>query len=431
MSKLNRYIKSLPPELKPATNPIVNALIRAWAGQDDEIMTQLANTKAQLFVKTAEGVYLDRQAANLGVARLSDLGLLDADFRNLVPNLSLKQKQVVRAFYDTMDVFWGPLFSRANIQTATTAPFAVSVGDVFVIKIDGVEYSVTAVAGDIANNGFATTRELRRIIGGIEQLTITTVVDQTTGEEHLNIRTNTPGPRGSVEVVSGFTDLGFVNGRKYTINDLIQRTVMYQVNAGELIIELPAVVPTLRRTLKGSHHFHQDATIEPPVAPTGGIWAGSFIYSTSSQPFLVTSQSALLESVAIEGQVVPQITVSDSTPFSSNGGKLIFNFGRSNEEQPVSYIQVPNSKTLLIDPGYTFQNTHGIGSSVNLLKANQFTPYAPRINGNDLAVYLTSPANARSIVQQILKTLTVAGITVRFLILLPDYRYLIDNPYTS
>lgn len=434
MSKLLRYIKTLPPELRASTNPMVNALLRAWASGDDEIMTQLKNANAQLFVKTAEGVFLDRLASNFGVSRPAELGLLDEDFRELIPNLSLKQKQISKSFYDTMDVFWGPTFSRANITSTTVAPFNISVGDTFTIQVDngtGVQQSVTVVPGDIANNGFATAAEMVRIISKLSGITAEVQIDQTTNEERINIRTNTPGTRGSIEVISGFGGLGFTQGFRFRVTDLPQRTVLYQIDEGEVLIELPAVVPTLRRTLKGSHHFHADSTIEPAIAPSNAIWQGSFLYSTQEQPYLTTQTKGVLEDVVLKGSTIGQITLSDTSPFPGTGGTLIFNFGKENEEQPVKYIAIPNNKTILIDPSNSFQFTHAVGSEVNLLAEGQTTPYAPRSNGDDLAIYLTSPANARSLVQEILESLTAAGISVRFLVLLPEYKYLIDNPYAD
>jgi hypothetical protein len=430
-TKLDRFIKYLPNQLSPASNPILNALIRAWAGQDDEILEQLKNTKAQLFVKTAEGIYLDRLASNYGVSRPFALGLLDEDFQQLIPNLSLKQKQITKSFYDTMDVFWGPIFSRANVEATLNEPYDIYVGDRFELRVDGGQIQkINVLPGDVRIQGAVTADEAIRIFSRFENITVQKVDDPTSSAIRLNFRTNTPGTRGSIEFISGFDGIGVEENVKHRVTDLKQRSVLYQINAGEVLIELPAIVPTLRRTLRGSHHFHADAALESPVPPANGIWAGSFAYSTTKNPFVVTSTKAVLQQTIIEGSVLIEITVDDASAFPADGGKLIFNFGKSNQEQPINFITVPNDNTILIDPGYTFQNTHLSGSTVNLLLPNQITPYAPREDGADLAIYLTSPSNARSVVQEILKSLAAAGITVSFLILLPEYTYLIENPFS-
>lgn len=430
-TKLDKFVKFIPKELKPAFNPMLNTLLRAWAGEDDEILTQLKNTKAQLFVKTAEGTYLDRLASNFGVSRPFSLGLLDEDFQQLIPNLSLKQKQISKSFYDTMDVFWGPEFSRANVTSTINQPYNVSAGDSFQIRVDGGPVqTLTLAAGDTRFPGAATAAELVRILNRFEGITATAVQDPASTAIRIGIRTNTPGTRGSIEFISGFGALGITENFKYRVTNLAQRTVLYQINPGEILIELPAIVPTLRRTLKGSHHFHADSTIESPVPPLNGIWQGSFVYSTDENPFVATSGKATLLQTILKGSVINEITVDDSTPFPASGGKLMFDFGKTEQEYPVNFIAVPNSNTILIDPGYSFDSTHLAGSTVNLLLPNQVTPYKPRKDGTDLAIYLTSPANARDVVQEILKSLTAAGITVSFLVLLPTYTYLIDNPYS-
>ncbi len=432
LSRLEKYIKFLPKELKPGTNPILNALLRAWAGEDEEVMQQLKNTKAQLFVKTAEGIYLDRLASNYGVSRPAALGLLDDEFRELIPNLSLKQKQISKSFYDTMDVFWGPEFSRANVTASINEPYPVSAGDSFELSVDGkATQKVSVLDGDIRSPGFATAEELARVLRRLDGFTVTVVVDASSGSNRLNIRTNTPGARGSIEFISGFGIFGITPNYKNRVTDLAQRTVLYQIEPGEVLIELPASVPSLRRSLKGAHHFHADATLEPEVPPSNGVWAGSFLYSTTADPYVVTSVKTTLLAPILAGSVITEITVEDSSPFAETGGELIFNFGKSNAEQPVSYIAVPNSNTIFIDPGYSFQNTHLAGSSLNLLLPDQIAPYEPRRNGTDLAVYLLSPVDARTAVQDLLETLTAAGVTVNFVILLPTYTYLFDNPYAE
>lgn len=431
MNKLDKFIKFMPKELKPGFNPVLNALLRAWAGQDEEIMQQLINTKAQLFVKTAEGTYLDRLASNFGVSRPFSLGLLDEDFQQLIPNLSLKQKQITKSFYDTMDVFWGPEFSRANVTSTVVQPYNVSAGDSFELRVDGgATQKVTIAPGDTRFPGAATAAELVRVLSRLTGITVTAAQDPASVDIRLNIRTNTPGTRGSIEFLSGFGALGITQNNKYRVTDLAQRSVLYQINAGEILIELPAIVPTLRRTLKGSHHFHATSVIEPSIAPANVTWQGSFVYSSEEDPFVATSTKTGLAQTILKGSVLNEITVDDSSQFPGTGGKLMFDFGKGEQEYPVTYIAVPNNNTILIDPGYSFQNTHLSGATVNLLLPNQSTPYKPRKDGSDLAVYLTSPANARDVVQEILKSLTAAGITVSFLVLLPTYTYLIDNPYS-
>lgn len=433
--KYERFKRSIPKVYKPGENPVISALIKACAHSDAEIVTQLDNTKAQLFVRTAEGNYLNRLANSRGVRRPTELGLDDPTFQELIPNLSYKPKQIRKAFYDTCDVFWGPLFSRANIQTANAATFNLNVGESLTIKVDDLDpQTISILTGEIATPGAATAEEVVAILSKINGITPSIVEDSLTGDEFVNIRTTTPGPLGAIEVQDG-TMLG--SGKlefttdKVELRDQDQRVMIYNINPNELLIEIPAVVPALRRTLRGSHHFHADETIEPAVAPSNGIWQGSFMFDPSgqNQSFTVTGQNAKLTAAVNKGGVLTSISVDDTSKIEDSSGYLVFNFGTSGQEAVVRFRGVPNSNTILIDPSYVFQNDHLIGSYINVV--SDLVPLTPNKDGSDLAIYMTSPSSARDAVEEILMTLAAAGIILNFVVLAPTYKYVVDNPYTD
>lgn len=425
--KFERYVKHLPTTYKPKTNPVVKALFEVIADKDDEVVQNLKATKAQIFVPTAEGKYLDRLGNNRGVSRPTELGLLDDDYRKLIPVMSFKPKQIRRIFYDLMDVFWGPLFSRSNVTSSNSAPFSVSIGEDLKIKVnDGPEQVIKILSEDLAVDGTATVSEMVAILDKIKGTTVSIVEDTVLSTERVNVRTDAPGASGSVEFTGGSAISGLkldMELKRFLITDLDQRTVVYELRHRELIIELPAVLPVLRRTLKGSHHFHADSTL------TGDSHIGSFLFSPNgNKPYTLTSQRANLLSAITKDNVFTTLTVDDTSLFEVQSGFLIFNFGKKNEEQPVKFFSIPNSNTILIDPAHVFKFTHAIGTTVNMILGD-LKPYKPRTNGNDLAVYLTSPAEARTLVQDLLASLAAAGVIVKFIIKFPTYKYLCGNPY--
>lgn len=435
MSKLQKYYRTIPKVFQAENNPVINALLRGFAGADEEINQQIQNTKAQLFVKTAEGQDLDKLANSLGVSRPVSLGLTDPEYQRLIPNLSLKAKQIRKTFYDTAEIFWGTFFVYTNVQTDNFAPFNVSAGDVFKLAIDnGAVQEVKALSGDIETPGAATAEEIVEILSRFDGIEATVVTDALTGEEAVNIRTMTPGPSGALEIVSssmvGGSKLDF-EIKKHELIQRDQRVAIYEIRPNEILIEIPAVVPALRRTLKGSHHIHEDSTLESPVAPENGVWTGSFLYdaNSSQQNFTVSRQSAISEEALTKGNVYTKLTVDDTENFTDQSGFLVFGWGSSSQEQPVRFRGVPNSKTILLDPSYVFQNDQPIGTRVNVLADQK--AYKPRRAGTDLAIYLTSPSDAREVVQAILESLAAAGVIVNFVVLAPKYKYLIDNPYLS
>lgn len=432
---LQRYIATLPKAFNPEFNRVMYALIYAIALSDDEVEAQIEEAKKQLFVRTATGRNLERIANSLGVAKPQSLGLTDKEFQELIPNLSLKPKNIRKAFYDTADIFWGPMYSRANVKSSNFAPFAVGTGDEILVSINnGPLQTIKVLNGEIAASGFATAEEMQKILSRVSGATAEILEESLTGNKYLNLRTNTPGSTGSVEIFAssmiGVNKLDF-GVASYDILSLDQRVVVYNVNANELLIEIPAVIPALRRTLRGSHHFHANASIEPPRGQTQGLWQGSFIFSPNGQTnvFTITKQSCKLQQMIQKGNIYTSVAVDDNTPFSAATGELIFGFGTDQQEGPVKYRGIPNQNTILIDPGYVFKFDHSTGSNINVISDKQ--PYTPNKSGKDLAVYLTSPSGAREVVQAILSSLAAAGIIVKFKVLAPTYKYIIDNPYIS
>lgn len=430
-----RYLATIPKVFRPEFNRVIKALLLSIASAEDEQCKQVANAKDQLFVRTATGQNLDRLANSLGVSRPATLGLTDSEFQELIPNLSLKPKQIRKAFYDTADVFWGPLFSRANVTTNNVAPFNLIIGDElsFIIN-NGETQTVKILTGDVATPGSATAEEVVTLLEKLDGTTASILEDSLTGNKAVNLRTDTPGSTGDIQVLAssgiGTSKLDFTVGQ-FDILDLDQRVTVYNINPNELVIEIPAIVPALRRTLKGSHHFHADGTIEPPKGTAQGIWQGSFLFDPNGTRgnFTISSQKAVLQTAIFKGDVLTAITVDDTSLFKDNSGDLILGFGMSDQEVPIRFRGVPNSNTILIDPSYTFTQDHPVGTIINVsLDRKSHTPLR---NGNDLAVYLTSPSGAREIVQAILETLKAAGIIIRFIVLAPKYKYLLDNPYLS
>lgn len=434
-SAFKKYLATIPSVFKPEYNPVMRALLLAISESDDEICKQIQNGKDQLFIRTANGDGLVNLAQSLGVAKPIGLGLADIEFQELVPNLSLKPMQLKKSFYDTADVFWGPLFSRANIITNNVAPYNLNVGDELIFAIDnGPQQIIKIVASDFVIPGAITAQELVNILTKLNGTTAQIIDDLLTGNQTVNLRTNTPGSVGTIEVVAssgiGVSKVDFIIGI-YDILNLDQRVSVYNINPNELLIEIPAIVPALRRTLKGSHHFHQDSTLEPPQGIQQGIWQGSFLFNPTGTVgnFTITGQTSVIQQTINKGQILTSLLVDDTSKFENETGTLIFGFGTEKQEIPVKYRGVPNSNTILVDPGHIFEFDHAIGTIVNVVSnGNALTPNR---NGDDLAIYMTSPSAAREIVEDILETLAAAGIIVRFLVLAPKYKYLIDNPYIN
>lgn len=143
----------------------------------------------------------------------------------------------------------------------------------------------------------------------------------------------------------------------------------------------------------------------------------SYIFDPIGQLFTVTGTKTELVQTIDAGSVLNSISVANASSFPNRPGRLLFNFGRSEQEGPISYNSRPNNSTLLIDASHTFQNEHVLGRSINLLTQ---TPTIPRLNGADYAVYIVGTEESRAAAQRLIRQLLAAGVVIRFIIEFPE-----------
>jgi len=332
----------------------------------------------------------------------------------------------------------------------------------------------------------------------------------------LNLRTNTPGLLGSIQVTGGDANdplrLNFDLEKHTEV-----KASVYELNPNEIVVKIPSSVPVLRRTLKGSLHPKQDKTEifssvevydfsgspthtlnvdvdgnsyvvtftnatdfnDPSKVTaeevcevinsqldfleaftgaryndkqvglrttegsqeyqvTGGtanailsfdtslqqdpdlidpVYPSAYLFDPTGQLFTVTGVSTELAAAIPAGSVQSAISVSSASAFPNKPGKILLNFGRSEQEGPVTYNSRPNNSTLLIDASYVFQNEHSVGRKVNFISDQ---PTIPRVTGVDYPVYIVGTEEARAAAQKLIQQLLAAGVVIRFIIEFPE-----------
>lgn len=110
-------------------------------------------------------------------------------------------------------------------------------------------------------------------------------------------------------------------------------------------------------------------------------------------------------------------------------GRLIFDFGTEKQEGPVRYFYKPNSTSIAIDPSYVFKYTHNIGSAVTMIRRRggiQFDGV-----GGEYGAYITDPAAAREVLQELMQEVKSVGIFINFLVRYPEFYYATIDTYRS
>lgn len=332
----------------------------------------------------------------------------------------------------------------------------------------------------------------------------------------LNLRTNTPGLLGSIQITGG--DANDPSRLNFNLDKQTEvRASVYEVNPNEIVVQIPSSVPILRRSLKGSVHpkqtkteifsspelfdfsanptstlnisidgnpfvvtftnasDFQDAsavTSEEVVIAinrqldflkafshekqgylqvglrttegsaeyqvTGGTanailgfdtslqqdpdliidgYPSSYIFDPTGQLFTVTGVSSELSATVQAGSISTTLSVANAGAFPNKPGKILLNFGRSEQEGPISYNSRPNNSTLLIDASHVFENEHASGRLVNLISDS---PTIPRLTGDDYPVFIVGTEEARAAAQRLIAQLLAAGVVIRFIISFPE-----------
>ena len=171
------------------------------------------------------------------------------------------------------------------------------------------------------------------------------------------------------------------------------------------------------------------------------IWTGAFIFDPtgSNSNFTITGQSAIIvgdatvaDSTSLTaGEVHPRIEVEPETnTLPDEPGFAVIGFGSGSQEAAlIRYRGRASDAVIEIDPAFVFTNTQNSGTFINIV--SNTSPFVVDRVGNAFPIYLTSSTSARETILEILRTLSAAGIIVNFVVLAPDYKYLIDNPYLT
>jgi hypothetical protein len=419
---LDKLLSAIPNLYQPRTNRNIKALTEALAEGDCLVLQEIPEFKDQLFVETADTKYLDRLGANVGVPRPDGVGMTDADYRVLIPTMSFVPKQIRTPIYKLLKIWYEDEATFTNMTSANAEPYNFTglVGDLLQFTVEGAKtVSIEIRAIDYANIAAVTADELSLAINKLsdEEVIAKSRIDSITKLKHVNVRTTTQGPTGTIQVVTGGvqTLLSFPTD-KQIFNDILRPAVLYEVNNREVVVILPSSPPIVTRGLEGSAHFHPDETT--------GNWEGPYLFDPRAK-FSISSVNTTTSVAINPGQVLTNIqTTTIPSTFPTSGGSFILDFGISTQEGPIDYILIPNSNNIIIDPTHVFQKAHASGADLRFVRS--VSPPDLEADGSDFAAYVTGLAAARNALRDLIRDVVAAGMVIRFIVLTPEYRF--SNP---
>jgi hypothetical protein len=366
MAKLDKMIRFIPGLYNPDLNPNTRGLLYAWAEEDDNIVQQIQNAKEQIFIKTARLQYLDALGSNVGVFRPTEFNLADASFRNLIPALSFYPKQVVPTIIAILNVFYGENNPRVSVNEINPNEVVIQIPS-----------SVPALRRDL--RGSLHLHAYNGSIVSVDNILKEMVVDF---NEDKVLQTD---------------ELAFA-----TIGQGLNETVVLSNSAGTtgVVLQFPASADL------SAYNIGEN------INGVINSYPGAFMPDPTSTFTTTRNRGVLGQDVNI-GQIIPTLTMSDASGIPNTPGQVVFSFGRNNQEGPIEYFGRPNNTTLLLSPTYIFQKEHLTGEAINVT----VLPYQnPDINGTDYSIYLVGVTAARLLAQQIVNSVTAAGVVIRWIV---------------
>lgn len=154
---------------------------------------------------------------------------------------------------------------------------------------------------------------------------------------------------------------------------------------------------------------------------------GPYIWDNTAD-FVLSSNIGETQDIIQAGKIIRLLDIGSNT-LSKNGGYIVFNYGKNNQEGPIRYLYKPTDNIIALDPSYTFQNTHTVGSSV--VAINNKGPHTMTGSASEYAPYITDPSEARIILEDLIRSVKSAGIFIDFLVRYPEQLYATLDVYGS
>jgi len=370
MSKLEKMSRFLPGLYRPTINPYVKGLLYSWAEEDDLVAEQVQEAKHQIYVKYAEKGYLDSLGSNVGVFRPPAVNLSDDQFRALIPALSFDPKQVRPTIIKVLEAFFGANNPRVKIIEVNPNQIIIQIPS----SVPALRRSLRG-SGHLSNNAGTITA----VDNILKRVTITAYGAKSFITDELR----------NADFAQGLYSIPILSSSAGNSGVIVQLPASY--NLSSLVVG-QAFTTTNLPGLQGS--FIPDKT----------------------KAFSVTRFRGTIGQNISAGSIYPNLLMTDASGIPDAPGRLTFNFGRNNEEADIKYFGRPNNTSLLIDPAYVFQKDHSIGELVNVI----VKPYnQPRINGQDLSVYLVGVTAARVLAQDIVKSVVASGVVISWRVVDP------------
>jgi hypothetical protein len=147
---------------------------------------------------------------------------------------------------------------------------------------------------------------------------------------------------------------------------------------------------------------------------------GPYMYDTNA-PFVVSAYVSSTTEEINAGNIVLNLGINTPNNIPNEQGYLIFDYGLNTQEGPVRYLYKASEGTLALDPAYVFKYNHDVGSTITAIRRKG--AYVMGGLGKEYAFYISDPAKAREILQDLINQVKSVGLFLEYIIRYPTLYY--------
>jgi len=209
----------------------------------------------------------------------------------------------------------------------------------------------------------------------------------------------------------------------FTITEIVSATQFAYISPGELGTKIGGIarVERIEMANSGSTAFLTSAQLDTGIL-------GPNIWDTNAA-FVLSSVTTKTTDEIKAGNNVRTLNILPINDVPDEEGYVVFGFGTENEEGPVRYFFKPTESSMQLDPAYVFQSNHDIGESITVIRRRG--AHVISGTGKEYSLYITDPAVAREVLQELLRQTKSVGIFIEFLIRFPEQLYATLDVYRS
>lgn len=155
---------------------------------------------------------------------------------------------------------------------------------------------------------------------------------------------------------------------------------------------------------------------------------GPYLWDESAA-FVLSSYTSKTVTDIRAGNIVLNLQIEEPNNIPSDQGFLIFDYGLETQEGPVRYLYKASESVIALDPSYVFKFDHTPGSAITAIRRKGGHVLSGL--GTEYPFYVSDPAAARLILQDLILSVKSVGVFLRFIIRFPTLFYGTLDTYQS